>query len=121
MEVMGAASMAVARCRELAGIRVKQKEKVCPEVVREANGSPNCLIASVVGEQGLSRLQLEPLSAVRGGADTLRTLLADWGWTSDRADMLSDMVEVFAARTLFESAQPALPDHLAEHFQEEPA
>jgi len=118
-EMLGAAALAVARCRELAGIRVKQKEKHCPEVVQQANGAATSQLAARIGEEGLCRLQLDALTAVRGGADTFRSLLPQWGVSSDRADMLADMVEVFASRTLFEESQPALPDHLAAHFHQE--
>lgn len=118
-EMLGAAALAVARCRELAGIRVKQKERHCPEVVQAANGAPMSQLAAQIGEEGLCRLQLDALTAVRGGADTFRSLLPVWGVVSDRANMLADMIEVFAARTLFDVDQPALPNEWHAHFREE--
>jgi len=107
---MGAAAMALARCRELAGIRIRQKEKVCPECLANANGQPNALVASLVGAENLSRLQLEPVRLVNGGADTLRDMLqTQWKYAPTQAAAICEMVEVYAARTLFEQQQPPLP------------
>lgn len=114
---VGAAEMALARCRELAGIRIKQKEKLCPECVQAANGAPNSLIASVVGADALIQMNLTPLKCVEGGADTLRSLLPHWGYSQNQTASLAEMVEAYAARTLFQSRQPGLPSGFAAHFE----
>lgn len=106
---MGAAAMALARCRELAGIRIRQKEKVCPECVANANGHPNALVASLVGADNIARLDLSPVRLVNGGADTLRDMLTQWSYAPTQAAAICEMVEVYAARTLFEQQQPPLP------------
>jgi hypothetical protein len=118
-ELVGAAALAVARCRELAGIRARQREKNCPECVRMANGAPNALVPHLLGEVQMARLKLDPLEAVRGGADTLRSFLADSGIGMLEAASLGDRIEVFASRTLFEKYQPSLPDDLVEQFLRE--
>jgi hypothetical protein len=118
-ELVGAAALAVARCRELAGIRARQREKNCPECVRMANGAPNALVPHLLGEVQMARLKLDPLEAVRGGADTLRSFLADSGIGTLEAASLGDLIEVFASRTLFEKYQPSLPDDLVEQFLRE--
>lgn len=115
----GAASAAVARCRELAGIRLKRLEKDCPECIRLANGARPTQIAAAIGEVQMARLKLDPLDAVRGGADTLRSWLVDVGVPNDRAQTLADTVEVFSSRTLFEREHPRLPDEIMEQFDRE--
>jgi hypothetical protein len=118
-ELIGAASLAVTRCRELAGLRAKQREKNCPECIRMANGAPNAHVAAVLGEVQMARLKLDPLEAVRGGADSLRHFLVDAGMPAERVETLADLVEVFAARTLFDQRQVSLPEEIAEQFQRE--
>jgi hypothetical protein len=97
--ILGAAELALMRCRELAGIRIRHKCKSCAE------GSPDSLVASVLGQAEVQ----DPMKLVNGGADGLRSLLSEWGFEDTQAGALCQMVEVFAARTLFESKQPDLP------------
>jgi len=114
---MGAAEMALVRCRELAGIRIKQKEKVCPECLDGVNGQPNSNIASFIGADVLAQLSLTPVQLVRGGADTLQTLLSEWGYATTQAKAISEMVESYAARTIFKSDHPTLPSGFAAQFE----
>jgi len=116
-EAMGAAAMALARCRELAGIRLRQKEKVCPDCIAPANGSPHALVASVIGPNGVEGLGLEPLRLVRGGADTLREMLSHWGYSSTQSEAICELIEAFAARTLYDGRQPPLPAGFAAHLE----
>lgn len=114
---VGAAEMALARCRELAGIRIRQKEKICPDCIQRADGSPNSLVPALVGADALLQMQLNPNVLVKGGADTLRGMLNTWGYAGTQAQAISEMVESYAARTLFESRQPLLPSGFAAHFE----
>ena len=114
---MGAAEMALARCRELAGIRIKQKEKTCPECLDGVNGQPNSNIAAFIGADSLERLSLNPSQLVRGGADTLESLLAEWGYGATQSKAISEMVESYAARTIFKSGHPTLPSGFAAQFE----
>lgn len=106
---MGAADMALARCRELAGVRIRMKEKACPECIEAANGYPDGLVAAAVGPQTLDRLSLEAKALVRGGGDTLRSLFGSWGYSEEMSIMAARVVESYAADTLFESRHPTLP------------
>jgi hypothetical protein len=116
-EAMGAAMMALARCRELAGIRVRQKEKLCPECLQPAAGKPASLVASVLGPATLAQLDLDPLRLVRGGADTLKAVLMQWGYSDLQSGAICEMIEGFAARTLYDSRQPQLPTGFSAHLE----
>jgi len=87
------------RCRELAGIRIRHKCKDC------ADGQPNSLVASILGPNAVD----EPLKLVRGGTEGFESLLLERGFGSALAASLSQTLEVYAARTLFESEHPELP------------
>lgn len=114
---VGMAEMALARCRELAGIRIKQKEKSFPGVFASMNGTPNSGIASILGAAALEQMEITPQQLVRGGADTLKTLLAEWGYAVVQASAVCEMVESYAARTLFQTGHPTLPSGFAAQFE----
>lgn len=99
--IQGAAAMALHRCRQLAGVRIRHK---CPDC---GDGADEAVVASVVGPNGRDALQL-----VAGGTDGFRSLLAEWGVAPEQASSLAQMLEVYAARTLFEPACPQLPSGL---------
>lgn len=114
---LGAAEMALARCRELAGIRIRQKEKAFPSIIADLNGESNSAIAAKLGADVLERLSLTPIQLVRGGADTLDSLLCEWGYASVQSSAICEMVESYAARTLFKSEHPTLPSGFAAQFE----
>ena len=114
---LGAAEMALLRCRELAGIRIRQKEKLCPDCLKPAEAVANALVASAVGPEVLQQMELDPVRLVRGGADSFRALLATWGFHDAQAAPLARLVETHAARTLFEAAHPRLPDNFVAHVE----
>jgi hypothetical protein len=97
--VAGAAQMGLHRCRELAGARIQLKCKDC------GNGSEKSLVASVVGPD----VALDPAALVKDGADGFRALLVEWGVPVMQATKLKQMLELYAARTLFEPQMPELP------------
>lgn len=97
--ILGAADLALLRCRELAGIRIRHKCKDC------AQGHADAVVASVLGPGNV----IDPLKLVAGGADGFRSLLLEKGFTHPHAESLAQTLEVFAARTLFEREHPDLP------------
>jgi hypothetical protein len=98
-EILGAAALALNRCRELAGVRIRRNdESIAP-------GIPLPLIASVLGPEKVT----DPLKLVKGGAAGYRSLLEEWGFETAQAESLAQTLEVYAARTLYESRQPELP------------
>lgn len=115
MRELGAAELALMRCRELAGLRLRNKgtwealERICLDCAESANGKSHSLVASTVGSETLQRLHLDPLVLVRGGADHFCELLVSWGYSQAQAAAIAEMIEVYAARTLFEGQMPSLP------------
>ena len=97
--VLGAAELALHRCRALAGVRVRHK---CPDC---ADGHPLSLVASVLGDQ----LTDDPVKLVRGGTDGFRELLVEQGMDTGQAGALCQQLEVYAARTLWSPRCPDLP------------
>jgi hypothetical protein len=97
--VLGAAELALHRCRELAGVRVRHK---CPDC---ADGQPLSMVAAALGDE----LADDPVKLVRGGTDGFRELLIEQGMNPDQAGALCTQLEVYAARTLYASACPPLP------------
>jgi hypothetical protein len=98
-EILGAAALALNRCRELAGVRIRRNDDSI------APGIPLPLIASVLGPEKV----VDPLKLVKGGAAGYRSLLEEWGFETAQAESLAQTLEVYAARTLYESRQPELP------------
>ena len=106
--VLGAAEMALARCRELAGSRVRSKFRGKPEMA-VCDGEPNAAVCSTLGAVTLESLSLDPTSLVSGGGDTFVNLVGRWGYPQPQAEALGQMLEMYAARTLFEERPPAAP------------
>lgn len=106
---IGAAELALLRCREIAGIRLRRL-KNCPSCLEAAAGQPAAMVASLVGPDGVQQLGVtNTKELVESGADQFRALLSSWGYSPLAAEMLSQMVETHASRTLFEQQLPAMP------------
>ena len=116
-EAMGAAMMALARCRELAGIRLWQKQRTCPDCFEKADGLPHSLVASALGPGIVQQVGWDPLRLVRGGADTLQDMLVYWDYSPKQAQALAELIESFAARTLYDERLPQLPSGFAAHLE----
>ena len=115
---MGAAEMALMRCREVAGARIRSYKKSCPDCLDPANGKPNALVAALVGPKVLEELKAPPpLRLVAGGSENFRSLLTNWGFVDTQAHALAEMVEVYAARTLYEATPGPLPSGFAAHVE----
>jgi hypothetical protein len=102
--VEGAAMLALHRCRELAGIRIRHAH----ENAKLADPCPDCtngLLASVVGAERIP----DPMKLVRGGADNFVSLLVEMGFEATQAKSLGQDLELYSGRTLFHPEQPDLP------------
>lgn len=114
-KLAGAVEMALERCRELAGSRLRTRitraikgDGGCPGGGCEEAGDliaevPNGLVASaLVGSTHALDLPA-PRELVAGGASLLRERAVAWGMTSDQAALLAESVERHAALTLFDA------------------
>lgn len=99
--------MAIERCRELAGSRLRgQLERSLPEVAGEHRQTPNGDLAQAVGSSALAALggRLSASGLVAGGTSTLDRVLSAHGWSEDARLRLCAQAEAIAARTLFEES-----------------
>ncbi len=96
---LGAAELALHRCRELAGVRIRQKCGDC------ADGHALSMVASAMG----STLVEDPVRLVAGATDGFRELLIEQGIETAHAGALCKQLEMFAARTLMQPKCPDLP------------
>jgi hypothetical protein len=104
--------LALMRCRELAGIRIKQKtQKAYPERLEFVQSIPFADIAAVLGQETLLEMGVtDPIALVSGGADNLRSMLKVWGFTIEQADIFGKQVELHAAESLYELNFPVEGD-----------
>ena len=109
--VVGAAELAVMRCREVAGARLRSHSKSHPDLFGPVNGLPNSMVAAIIDREKLTALgmEIDALALVDKGTESFQRLLCDWGYAKEQADALSQMLLVYAARTLFDTTQPELP------------
>ncbi len=98
-EILGAASLALLRCRELAGIRIRHKCSDCAE------GHADSVVASVLGQEEVA----DPQKLVKGGTDGFKSWLEDQGFEVIQSQALGQQLELWAARTLFQPRCPDLP------------
>jgi len=99
----GAAELAILRCREVAGSRLRS---------RKLNGYAevqNAHLAAACGHDMLVELKTEPQLLVHGGASTFVALCHEWGIDSTQAAAMGQMIEVYAARTLCDDGLPPFP------------
>lgn len=116
--ILGAAALSFVRCRELAGSRLRSYKKSCPDCLEPANGKPNSLVAALVGPEVLPKMNAPtPLRLVAGGGEAFMGLLVSWGVPDAQAKAVAEMVEVYAARTLFELNPNALPSGFSAHIE----
>ena len=68
------------------------------------------VVAALIGQDGLSEMGTpEPLKLVQGGTESFCSLLISRGFSEGQAQGLSEMLLVFAAKTLFDNDVPPLP------------
>jgi hypothetical protein len=102
----GAAELALHRCREMAGNRIRNKAK--GSLRDDAGRIPPAALAAYVGAQVMQTIGADARELVAGGTDLLKPLLEAWGYSKPQAATICEMIELFAARTLFDDTA-ALP------------
>lgn len=111
--VRGAAELALYRCREVAGSRIRTqiraRSRTAPELTLIDKKS-NCDVCSIIGQQRMHAMGLDkPLALVKTGCDGFTAMLSSWGFDESQAQVLSEMLLVWAAKTLYEPEIPSLP------------
>lgn len=117
LEVRGAAALSLLRCRELAGSKLRQANKRNPAVCAQIEGRPAASIAFVLGPEQVTALGTDPRQLVNGGTDRFVEFCLELGIQEQQARALAQMVEVHAARTLFEPRLPPFPAGFAAHIE----
>lgn len=108
--VAGAAEMAIIRCRELAGARIRTRQQANPDFQQLADGHPNSVVAALIGPEALAKMNVpEPMKLVGGGTEGFCSFLIEDGFSEGQAQALSEMVLVYAAKTLFDKDRPPIP------------
>jgi hypothetical protein len=109
----GAAELALLRCRELAGSRLRSRKTSCPHCLDDVAHLPNTLVAAGLGRAGLEPLGApEPRALVAGGADAFKSLMLSWGHGQEETTTMANFIELHAARTLF-NENVTIPESLS--------
>ena len=103
-EILGAAQLALLRCREVAGARLRRLSQGCSECGPKIDGVPPQLVAAVLGQAQTGEWS-DPMRLVSGPPrDSGMCWKMFHGIDPAQARALGQMIEVYAARTLFETA-----------------
>ena len=110
LRILGAAELALLRCREQAGVRLRRRKASCPECLERMKAVPHNQLVAALGPEGMEPFgDISPFELVAGGADVLRHLLVNWGHPEAEAERLASAVELFAGRTLLHDRPPQIP------------
>lgn len=102
LRILGAAELALLRCREQAGVRLRRRRASCPDCLERMKHIPHNQLLAAIGPDGLEPFgDVDVFDLVAGGADVLRHLLVNWGHAEAEAERLASTVELYAGRTLF--------------------
>jgi hypothetical protein len=116
--MLGAAEMAVVRTREKAGTRARGAAQGCDSCKELIKDVPLDQVVATLGPETLSDLGLTDVFAlVAGGADSFVAKAVEWGWAPKQAEALGEIVEMHAARNLFDEAPSAIPAGFAGHVR----
>jgi hypothetical protein len=109
----GSAYSSLHRCREIAGARVRtgirQRSRNAAEL-SQLDGHKNAQVAAVLGKEALQGCGFaDSLDLVKTGANGFLDICEEFGIQEAQANALAQMIEVFAAKTLFEPGLPTFP------------
>lgn len=108
--IVAMAEMAVIRCRELAGSRLRTHARNCETCVEKLVDVEQDLVASVLGFDAAVELEAPtPSALIAGGARVFGQAVRSKGVSDDWADRLCELVELHAARTLYQAQPGVLP------------
>lgn len=99
----GAMALAVTRCHEMAGSRIRTRLQRRPNAEYEAriDRVPNRTVSMTLGQQDVMKLQLAGKQLVAGGSECLAGWMQDAGYPQEWIDQCCRDVEEEALRTLW--------------------
>ena len=117
LELQGAARLALLRCRELAGSRIRSNLRKTDRRKHEnmvhlaqIEGKPNTFVAAILGHEKLAELGLsDALALVKTGTESFVTFCLESGIEEQQALALAQVIETYAAKTLYERRLPQFP------------
>lgn len=109
--ILGAADLALLRCREAAGNRIRSYAKRDAEARQLVRGVAAASVAATLGRDVVKQLRCPPeLELVSSARPLIVDALLMWGFNdTDLAERVAEMVEQHAARTLYERRPAPLP------------
>jgi hypothetical protein len=110
--VLGAAELAVARCREVAGARLASRAQRCEDCKTKITKIPKSMVPFVLGPDGLPTPTPPAETLIAGAMDVFTEKLIEWGLDVTLAGYLSTAVERHAAETLWDEGPVGLPHEL---------
>ena len=118
LRILAAAELALLRCREQAGVRLRRRQASCPECLERVKNVPHNQVVAALGPEGVEALgNPNPIDLVAGGGDLLRHLLVNWGYPDRAAARLCGALELYAGRTLYSDLPPPVPATLVAMMQ----
>lgn len=117
-QMVGAAEMAVIRAREKAGSRLKGAAQGCSDCRAQIHDMPPELIAATLGPEMVADLgEGDALALVAGGAESFELMAVRWGYSPVQARAIGEIIEMHAARNLFELDPPPVRTAVAGHIR----
>jgi hypothetical protein len=117
-KILGAAELSLWRCREIAGARIRSFKQSCPDCFEKVDGKPNTVVAATLGPAALTEMEVPaPMKLVSGGTEAFKSICKNWGLPETQASALAEMIEVYAARTLFEASPAPLSSGFVAHVE----
>jgi hypothetical protein len=111
--VVGAADLALRRCRELAGSRLRSLAKRDRDSEKLIDGVPNQIVAARLGPERTRALGTSERELIAGARGVLEETLSSWNLRADQVAVLLEQVERHAARTLYDESPAPLPPQFA--------
>lgn len=93
----GAALMAIYRCREMAGNRIRNKARGRVPI---SDDVPPAQVAAALGAEKVIEVCGQPRDLVSGGSESFGSAMRAWGYSPAETEALCEAIELFAARTL---------------------
>jgi hypothetical protein len=117
--IRGAAALAIARCREMAGSKIVSRRMSCEGCFKDMETVPKVELAAALGRDIVSgMLGFEsPEALVSGGASLFPPIAVLYGMEEDEAKRMAVLIEKAAADSLFVPQGGVISFELAQEFK----